>query len=136
MAIYQTLTPSPQPSPHGRGSGINAGKVSKSEALVADRNAPQRHVWRTRIVLLSADGLGANAIMAAAGKGRGSVNSARFTRAQRGDWKPPLWNRSFPVAGSAADLAHPCRASMAHGRRDNPSARVFAGFVGTAVLGS
>jgi hypothetical protein len=28
------------------------------EALVTDRNTPQKHVWRARIVLLSADGLG------------------------------------------------------------------------------
>ena len=55
-------------------------------------------------------------------------------RAQRGDWKPPLWNGSFPVAGRAADHTHPCRAWMAHGRRDHPFARVFAGFVGTALF--
>jgi hypothetical protein len=32
------------------------------EALVADRNAAQKHVWRAQIVLLSADGLGTNEI--------------------------------------------------------------------------
>ncbi|MFK5598214.1 helix-turn-helix domain-containing protein [Methylobacterium sp. HMF5984] len=37
------------------------------EARVADRNTPQKHVWRARIVLLSADGLGTHAIMRAAG---------------------------------------------------------------------
>lgn len=37
------------------------------EAITADRNALQKHVWRTRIVLLSADGAGTNAIMAATG---------------------------------------------------------------------
>jgi hypothetical protein len=31
--------------------------------LVKDRNAPQKHVWRAQIVLLSAEGLGTNAIM-------------------------------------------------------------------------
>ncbi|MCW2286817.1 hypothetical protein M2323_004622 [Rhodoblastus acidophilus] len=35
------------------------------EALVADRNTPQKHVWRARIVLMSADGAGTSAIMAA-----------------------------------------------------------------------
>ena len=35
------------------------------EAVVADRNAPQKHVWRARIVLLSADGVGTNGIIAA-----------------------------------------------------------------------
>src|SRR3979490_2391940 len=33
------------------------------QALVADRNASQKHVWRTEIVLLTADGLGTNEIM-------------------------------------------------------------------------
>ena len=33
------------------------------EDLVKDRNAPQKHVWRARIVLLSAEGVGTNAIM-------------------------------------------------------------------------
>ena len=32
------------------------------EAICADRNSPQKHVWRARIVLLSADGVGMNEI--------------------------------------------------------------------------
>ena len=42
-------------------------------ALVADRNAAQKHVWRARIVLLTADGLGTNAIMAATEKSKTCV---------------------------------------------------------------
>src|SRR5260221_8111691 len=37
------------------------------EAIVRDRNAPQKHVWRAAIVLLSADGVGTNEIMRRAG---------------------------------------------------------------------
>jgi transposase len=33
------------------------------EAIVADRNSPQKHAWRARIVLLTSDGLGTNEIM-------------------------------------------------------------------------
>jgi len=33
------------------------------EAVVKDRNAPQKHAWRAAIVLLSAEGVGTNAIM-------------------------------------------------------------------------
>jgi hypothetical protein len=33
-------------------------------------NAPQKHVWRARIVLLSAKGLGTTGIMRAIGKSR------------------------------------------------------------------
>ena len=43
------------------------------EALVADRNTPQKHVWRARIVLLSADGLGTHAIMREAGVSKTAV---------------------------------------------------------------
>jgi len=31
--------------------------------IVADRNTPQKHVWRAEIVLLSADGVGTVEIM-------------------------------------------------------------------------
>src|SRR5688572_22180686 len=31
---------------------------ARLEAVVANRNSPQKHVWRARIVLLTADGLG------------------------------------------------------------------------------
>lgn len=33
------------------------------QALVTDRNAPQKYVWRPEIVLFTADGLGTNEIM-------------------------------------------------------------------------
>ena len=32
-------------------------------AVAADRNSPQKHVWRARIVLLTAEGLGTAEIM-------------------------------------------------------------------------
>jgi hypothetical protein len=38
------------------------------EAVVRDRNRPQKHVWRARIILLTADGLGTNGIVRATGK--------------------------------------------------------------------
>jgi hypothetical protein len=46
-------------------------------ALVADRNTPQKHVWRARIVLLTGSGLGTNAIMAATGKSKTSPGAGR-----------------------------------------------------------
>ncbi|MCU0694436.1 MAG: IS630 family transposase, partial [Polyangiaceae bacterium] len=33
------------------------------QAIVGNRNSPQKHVWRARIVLLTAAGLGTHAIM-------------------------------------------------------------------------
>jgi hypothetical protein len=33
------------------------------DGIRKDRNAPQKHAWRAKIVLLSADGVGTNTIM-------------------------------------------------------------------------
>ena len=54
---------------------ITLGETDRQrlEALVADRNTAQKHVWRAQIVLLSADGVGTNAIMAAAGTAKTTV---------------------------------------------------------------
>jgi transposase len=43
---------------------------STLEAAVADRNSPQKHVWRARIVLLTADGHGTAEIMGATGNAK------------------------------------------------------------------
>jgi len=42
-------------------------------AVVKDRNAAQKHVWRCRIVVLSADGVGTNEIMRRTGKSKTCV---------------------------------------------------------------
>jgi hypothetical protein len=41
---------------------VTPGDRVRLEAIVRDRNSPQKHVWRARIVLLTADGQGTNAI--------------------------------------------------------------------------
>ena len=43
------------------------------QALTRDRNAAQKHVWRARIVLLTAEGLGTNEIMRRTGKSKTCV---------------------------------------------------------------
>ena len=40
------------------------------EAIVADRSAPQKHVWRTKIILATADGCGTTEIMRLSGKSK------------------------------------------------------------------
>jgi len=51
------------------GITITLGEADRRrlDALVADRNTPQKHVWRARIVLMSADGVDTHAIMAETG---------------------------------------------------------------------
>jgi transposase len=43
------------------------------DAVIADRNSPQKHVWRSRIVALSADGCGTNEIMRLTGTSKTCV---------------------------------------------------------------
>ena len=63
---------------------VSAADRRRLEAIVADRNRPQKHVWRARIVLLTADGLGTNAVMAATAKSKTTV------------WR---WQERFMAAG-------------------------------------
>ena len=53
--------------------------------IVADRNSPQKHVWRAQIVLLSAQGVGTNEIMRATGKAKTCI------------WR---WQQRFMEAGT------------------------------------
>jgi hypothetical protein len=56
-------------------------------AIVDDRNSPQKHVWRGRIVLSTADGLGTAAIMRTAGVSKTAVwplAGALYGRGRRG----------------------------------------------------
>jgi transposase len=63
---------------------VNAADRARLEAVVADRNSPQKHVWRARIVLLAAAGVGTNEIMRQAGVAKTAV------------WR---WQERFMLAG-------------------------------------
>lgn len=52
---------------------VTAADRAWLEAIVADRNSPQKHVWRAAIVLATADGLGTNAVMRQTGKSKTAV---------------------------------------------------------------
>ena len=57
---------------------------ARLEAVAANRNSPQKHVWRARIVLLTVDGLGTVEIMRRTGKSKTCV------------WR---WQERFMTAG-------------------------------------
>jgi len=89
---------------------VTADDRRRLDAIVADRSAPQKHVWRARIVLLSADGSGTTRIMAQTGKSKTCV------------WRWPLADRVLPanperqerfmqegVAGLLRDKTRPSR---------------------------
>jgi len=62
----------------------SAADRARLEAVVTNRNSPQKHVWRARIVLLTADGLGTVEIMRRTGKSKTCV------------WR---WQERFMAAG-------------------------------------
>ena len=47
----------------GKSLSVSSADSRRLKAVVQDRNAPQKHVWRAEIVLLTADGVGTNEIM-------------------------------------------------------------------------
>jgi len=69
---------------------------SKLEAVVANRNSPQKHAWRARVVLLTADGRGTAEIMQATGKTKTVI------------WR---WQERFRDEGSRWPLAGQTRRS-------------------------
>ena len=61
---------------------VSAADRARLEAVVVHRNSPQKHVWRARIVLAAAQGLGTNAIVRRTGKSKPCVRrwQERFMR--------------------------------------------------------
>src|SRR6202158_2939197 len=61
----------------GRRAGVEVrlgpGDRERLEAVVGSGNGPQKHVWRARIVLLSAEGVGAMEIQRQTGKGKPTI---------------------------------------------------------------
>ncbi len=66
---------------------VSAADRAGLEAVVADRNSPQKHVWRAKIILATADGPGTSAILRRSGKSKPCVRrwQRRFAEA---DVKP------------------------------------------------
>src|SRR6516165_8331775 len=63
---------------------LGPGDRERLDAVIGSGNSPQKHVWRARIVLLSADGLGTMAIQRQTGKGKPTI------------WR---WQARFMTAG-------------------------------------
>ena len=76
---------------------VSAKDRRQLDAIVADRNSPQKHVWRAQIVLLTADGCGTAEIMRHTGVSKTAV------------WR---WQERFMtdrVAGMLRDKTRPSR---------------------------
>jgi transposase len=76
---------------------LSAVDRSALEAVVTNRNSPQKHVWRAKIVLMTAAGYGTAEIMRATGKAKTVI------------WR---WQERFPDEGAAGlwrDKTRPSR---------------------------
>src|ERR1700745_520302 len=49
---------------------VTAEDRVRLDTIIGNRNSPQKHVWRARIIVLTADGAGTSAITRAVGKGK------------------------------------------------------------------
>ena len=94
---------------------LSAEDRARLERVAADRNTPQKHVWRVQIVLLSADGVGTMQIMRRTGQSKPTV------------WR---WQERFAIEGVDALLCRsrhsilrtPSEAIEADGADHGPSA--------------
>jgi len=75
---------------------VSMADCARLEAIAADRNSPQKHVWRARIVLLTAAGLGTVEIMRRTGKSKTCV------------WR---WQERFMLEGTKGLLRDKTRPS-------------------------
>jgi hypothetical protein len=69
---------------------LRPGDRERLEAVLVDRNSPQKHVWRARIILATAEGCGTTEVMRRAGVSKPCV------------WR---WQRRFMEAG-VDELVH------------------------------
>lgn len=116
---------------------VSSSARRRLEAVVSERNTARKHVWRARIVLLTAEGAGTHAIMAATGKSKTTVWrwQARFAGAGvegllSDKTRPP---GKPPVAGwRVAEIVRLTRAPPPH-EATHWTARAMAKASGLAV---
>src|SRR5260370_19469704 len=105
---------------------LGAGDRDRLEAVIGSGNSPQKHVWRARIVLLSAAGVGTMAIQRQTGKGKPTIWrwQARFMaegvdgllhEATRPAGKPPLSAAGVERGGAMSPAGPPGERARWHG---------------------
>ena len=95
----------------GRSLTVSSEERLRLLALVRNRNSPRKHVWRGQIVLLTADGVGANEIIRRTGKSKTCV------------WR---WRERFAVEGCEGLARDKTRPSRVKPLADEFVARVVA----------
>ena len=89
---------------------LSAIDRSALEAVVANRNSAQKHVWRAKIVLMTADGYGTTEIMRATGKAKTVI--WRWQERFRDEGAAGLWRdktRPSRIPPLSSAVAKGCR---------------------------
>jgi hypothetical protein len=89
---------------------VSSADRARLEAVVADRNSSQKHVWRARIVLLSVAGVGTNEIMRQAGVAKTAVRRWREHFMQSGVRDKTRPSRIPPLARELIERVVPLTA--------------------------
>jgi transposase len=95
----------------GKSLSVSSADIRRLKAVVQDRNAPQKHVWRAEIVLLTAEGVGTNEIMRRTAKSKTCV------------WR---WQERFLENGFDGPLRDKTRPSRIKPLRAEATERVVA----------
>ena len=90
---------------------VNTVDRLRLDGVVANRNSPQKHVWRAQVVLLTADGCGTAEIMRRTGLSKTAV------------WR---WQERFMAEGVAGLLRDKTRPSRIARLADEVGARVVS----------
>ena len=89
---------------------VDAAACARLAAIVADRNRPQKHVWRARIILLTADGV---------------VTSGSRTWSLRSPWPDPCsWSQDEALTPVSSLRCHRCRLDAPGSRRSPDPGRL------------
>jgi hypothetical protein len=98
---------------------VTPGDRRRLEAIVGNRNAPQKHVWRAKIILATADGCGTVEIMRRSGKAKPVV------------WR---WQERFMAEG-ANPIADQMPSPGDDGRACNGGSKPFAVIRASPAIG-
>ena len=89
---------------------VDAAARARLAAIVADRNRPQKHVWRARIILLTADGV---------------RTSGSRTWSLRSPWPDPCsWSQDEALTPVSSLRCHRCRLDAPGSRRSPDPGRL------------
>jgi hypothetical protein len=96
---------------------VSEGDRARLEAIVGDRNSPQKHVWRAQIVLLTAYGLGTNEIKRRTGTSKVTVLRRQERFMGRGS---RVCCATKPAPRALRRRRRPCASARWHSRRSTP----------------